>query len=303
MNYHRKTVSSLVNNWKRGTFVTGRKKTVRQCKLTAQKVYKILSYFTAKPFNTYKDCIRDLQLLVSPMTIARAMSKNGIKTYVGCSKQFLSMQNQIKRLKFAIKYQHWTSSDWTRVVSLDEKTIQTYANGKVLVKRRAKERYDADKLVTAEVQNTNNKVNLVGMISFNGPNMIYSAPTKLNSRQFKQLMMKKVESHISNRILLMDNCKIHGEGIKYLLQSGVKVILDYPPKSPDLNPIENIWAELQKKMNRKLRNICVSTKDQLHELIRESWREIPSSLIRTCMLSMPKRLKEVIRLRGKQTKY
>lgn len=213
------------------------------------------------------------------------------------------MQNQIKRLKFAIKYQNWTSSDWAQVVSLDEKTIQTYANGKVLVKRKVKERYDPDKITTTEMQNTKNKVNLVGMISCDGPNMIYSVSTKLNSSHFKQLMSTKVKRLLGNRIIFMDNAKIHAAGINYLLESGVKVMLDYPPKSPDLNPIENVWAELQRILNRKLRNTCVSTKDQLHELIKESWRAIPASLIRSCILSMPKRLKEVIRLKGRQTRY
>src|SRR6202012_1341458 len=100
-------------------------------------------------------------------------------------KPFLSMLHRIKRLKFAIKHKDWTCQQWSNVVCMDEKTIQTYANGKVMVKRRKNERYDPDKLITPEIQNTKNKVNLVGMVSHSGPNMIYSVPTKLNGKQFK----------------------------------------------------------------------------------------------------------------------
>lgn len=90
--------------------------------------------------------------------------------------QFLSLQNQIKRLKFAIRYRHWTN-EWLQVSFLDEKTVQTYANGRVAVKRKVNERYNADKIVVSESQNSKNKVNLVGTVCFNGPNVIYSVST------------------------------------------------------------------------------------------------------------------------------
>jgi transposase len=299
---NRNTVSILVNRWKRGKFVNIKPLRRVRYHLTAQQVYKILNYFIEHPFHTYKQCIRELKLSVCCKTIGKTLSKNGLKNYVACWKPFLSMKNQIKRLRFAIKYQNWTWQ-WGNVVSIDEKTVQTFANCKVMVKRRVNERYNSDNIVSQEVQNTKNKVNLVGMISCAGPNMIYSVPTTLNSKQFKQLMSSKVKELIGDNTILMDNAKIHGKGITYLLQSGVKVLVDFPPKSPDLNPIENIWAVFQKNLNKKLFNITVSTKNDLLELIRDSWKEIPASFIKNCMLSMPQRLKEVIRMKGMQTKY
>lgn len=303
MNCSLSTVSGVIKLWKEGKLVGGRK--IRKCRrrLSAQKVYQILNYFIDHPFHTYKDCIRYLKLYVCRQTIGNTLSKNGIKNYVACSKLFLSIKNQIKRLRFALKYRDWTWQ-WGHVVALDEKTVQTYANcKKVMVKRRPKERYHPDKIASTEVQNTKNKVNLVGMIACDGPNMIYSVPTKLNAKCFKQLMSSKVRQLIGDNTLMMDNAKIHGKGIKYLLKSGVKVILDFPPKSPDLNPIENIWAEFQKRLNKKLFNICISTKDDLLELIRETWKEIPVSFIKNCMMSMPERIKEVIKMKGGHTRY
>lgn len=303
MNCSRWLVSTVINQWRNGKLVTCRKKRKCRRRLSAQKVHQILSYFLDHPFRTYKDCIRDLNLSVCCETIGKTLSKDGIKNYVACSKLFLSIQNQIKRLRFALKYQAWTWQ-WAHVVAMDEKTVQTYANcKKVMVKRRPKERYHANKIASTEVQNTKNKVNLVGMISCSGPNMIYSVPTKLKSKHFKQLMISKVRQIIGNKTLMMDNATIHGKGIKYLLKSGVKVLIDFPPKSPDLNPIENIWADFQKRMNKKLFNVSVSTKKDLLELIRSAWKEIPVSFIRNCLMSMPARLKEVIKMKGGHTRY
>lgn len=270
-------------------------------KLSAQQVFKVLNHFINNPFSTYMECIRKLKLRVHCNTIMRVLRKNGIRNYVACSKQFLSMQHQIKRLKFAIKHQHWTT-EWLKVCFLDEKTVQTFSNGRVLVKRKANERYNVDKIVTQEIQNTDNKVNLVGLVSFDGPNMLYSVSVNLNGKKFETLMKNKVKAIVDGSTVLMDNAPIHTMGIEYLKNLGI-CGLEFPPKSNDLNIIENVWAELQKILNRKLRTITISTKDQLLNLIEESWKEIPVSFIKNCILSMQKRLKEVIKMKGRQTKY
>lgn len=185
---------------------------------------------------------------------------------------------------------------------LDEKTVQTYANGKIIVKRNVNERFDSNKIFTQEVQNTNNKVNLVGVVSFNGPNKIYGVSTKLTGKQFKQLAKDKLMELFKDQTVLMDNASIHLMGIKYLKDCGVQVI-DFPPKSNDLNLIENVWAMMQRNLNRKLRSTTISTKNQLLSLINESWKEIPISYIEKCVLSMPNRLQKVIDAKGKQTRY
>ncbi len=181
------------------------------------------------------------------------MKKDGVGCYVACRKQFLSIQNQIKRLKFALKYQDWTGKDWIKVSFLDEKTIQTYSNGRVLVKRKLKERYNLDKIVTSEQQSSKNKVNLFGIVSQDGPNMLFTVSNNLDGDEFDDLVRLKVKNIIKNTTILMDNASIHNKRLNYLKRSGF-AIFDFPPKSPDMNIIENVWAMLQKKINLKLRN-------------------------------------------------
>ncbi len=207
------------------------------------------------------------------------------------------------RTRFAIKYKHWTAIDWMKVSFLDEKTIQTYANGKVLVKRKRNERYDSDKIISQEKQNTKNKVNLVGVVSHNGPNMLYSVSTKFKSVEFESLVRTRVEKIVRNTIVLMDNASIHSNGLRYLKSTGVEVFDDFPPKSPDINIIENVWGRLQKKLNIKLRHVTISTKEQLLQLIEETWSEMPVDFIKNCILSLPDRLNEIIKKKGKQTFY
>lgn len=302
-NCNRMTIGNMIDSWKKGHFFEQRTRSPRRLKLSAQQVYNVLNYFVKNPFSTYGQCVKKLKLPVNEKTIGRVLSRNGVRNYVASYKHFLSIQNQIKRLKFAIKYKHWTAIDWLKVSFLDEKTVQTYSTGKVVIKRRLKERYNPDKIISQEHQNTKNKVNLVGVVSVNGPNMLYSVSTNLRSDEFEQLIRTKVKQIVRNTIVLMDNASIHSKGLGYLIDTEVDVFDDFPPKSPDLNIIENVWGRLQKILNIKLRHVTISTKGQLLQLIEESWSEIPVDFIKNCILSMPDRLNEVIKMNGKQTRY
>ncbi len=175
------TIRTLIKNWKNGKMLKLKQRRQRRLKLTAQQVFNVLHYFLSHPFHTYKQCIKYLKLPVAETTIGNVLVRNGVRNYVACARQFLSLQNQIKRLKFAIKYQNWTN-EWLDVSFMDEKTIQTYAKTRVLVKRKRNERYNPDKIVASEVQNSDQKVNLFGTVAFNGPNMIYSVSTKFTGR-------------------------------------------------------------------------------------------------------------------------
>ncbi len=170
LNCRIKTISTVISDWRKGK-VVGRKVRTGVTKLSAQKIFQVLNYFIENPFNTYAQCIKDLKLNVSCCTVEKVLKGNGIKNYVASSKPFLSIKNQIKRLRFSMTYRDW-NLEWANVTYIDEKTIQTFANGRVLVKRKKNERYNHNKLVQQEKKNTDNKVNLVGMIHYNGPNMV-----------------------------------------------------------------------------------------------------------------------------------
>ena len=64
-------------------------------------------------------------------------------------------------------------------------------------------------------------------------------------------------------LILMDNHPVHKSlnNLKFYKEKGIKVI-DFPPYSPDLNPIENIWGKIKKKiMKKKYQTLTVLTKD------------------------------------------
>lgn len=76
-------------------------------------------------------------------------------------------------------------------------------------------------------------------------------------------------------------------------------VMETPPQSPDINPIENLWDYLGKR----LQNREISNKNQLKTVLLEEWRNISPDYCKKLVQSMQTRLKMVILNKGMHTKY
>jgi hypothetical protein len=68
---------------------------------------------------------------------------------------------------------------------------------------------------------------------------------------------------------------------EWIRESGIDV-LDWPPYSPDLNPIENLWADVKRRAEMD----NPKTKEELKTALRKSWSEIDARLIKELIKSM-----------------
>ena len=81
----------------------------------------------------------------------------------------------------------------------------------------------------------------------------------------------------------------------------VKILKDWPSQSPDLNPIEHLWNQLEiliRKRPNKFKN-----KDELETALQEEWNQIPRNFYMNLIESMPRRIEAVISNNGWPTRY
>ncbi|CEP15350.1 hypothetical protein [Parasitella parasitica] len=77
--------------------------------------------------------------------------------------------------------------------------------------------------------------------------------------------------------------------------------IDQDAYSPDLNPIEHLWAYITHKLRSKRSEI--GNVAQLEAAIRKIWNGIPSIILENLVSSMPARCLAVIEAGGGHTKY
>ena len=89
-------------------------------------------------------------------------------------------------------------------------------------------------------------------------------------------------------LLQQNNAKPHTARVAmdYLEQNNINV-LPWPSKSPDLNPIEHLWDELDKRVRQ--RQPPPQTLDQLRQILQQEWRTIPRNNVRNLIETMSRR--------------
>ncbi len=85
---------------------------------------------------------------------------------------------------------------------------------------------------------------------------------------------------------------------EYFAANNIEVML-WPSQSPDLNPIEHLWAHMKKEVAR---NKPKNLKD-LKSILMRCWEEISPEVTANLVDSMPRRIEAVLRAKGGNTKY
>lgn len=110
---------------------------------------------------------------------------------------------------------------------------------------------------------------------------------------------------VSSWILQQDNDPTHRAASAVVSEhnrrnaSSISILGDWPPNSPDLNPIENLWAWVEAKVNA----LGCQTFEQFSQAVLDQLAAVPKAMLVKLINSMPKRLEKVIELEGDRTKY
>ncbi|GBC21983.2 IS630 family transposase [Rhizophagus irregularis DAOM 181602=DAOM 197198] len=110
----------------------------------------------------------------------------------------------------------------------------------------------------------------------------------------------KLEDDQENFIFQDDNAPIHTARVVKSWEEENEVN-SLPWQSPDLNPIEHLWDELERQV--WVHKPLPKNRENLWEILQEEWSNIEADKYQNLISSMPRRISAVINSKGYPTKY
>lgn len=132
----------------------------------------------------------------------------------------------------------------------------------------------------------------------------------VSARRYLEILEEHLETIMDHdSVFMQDNAPIHMAKIilDFFEDMGYEV-MKWPPYSPDLNPIENLWKLLKAKIIQLAPELeTFKDNDQTRALLIHTaniaWNSIEDTLLEKLALKMQKRVTAVIQAKGWYTKY
>lgn len=180
--------------------------------------------------------------------------------------------------------------------------------GVTYVRRRAGEEYNPE-CVVPTVKHGGGSIMIWGCMAASGVGQMVLCEGRMNSQKYIEVLETALAP--SNSLVFgdtntdgvkfqQDNATCHKSALtmKWMSENGIE-LLDWPPQSPDLNPIEHLWYILKKNIRRH----SISNKQSLKKALKEEWNKISQEECFRLVASMPNRIAAVIKSKGGPTKY
>lgn len=281
----------------------------------------ILRLITRDPFILYSEIREQSGLTVSDDTLLRMLKSSGYGHWKARKRPYLKPEVAALRLTWALEHRNWTWEDWKRVVWSDECSVEI-GKGKrarwVFHLNHRNEKWKKEYVVTYS-KSKRISIMIWGAIFGGGYSDLYqmnrdpfSARQGFSSQSYLETLEENLPQFFMNseRIFMHDNAPIHtAKIIKAWLWENAIPITDWPPYSPDLNPIEHAWAKLKEMIDRLDPDLdkFEGTKEQLvthfQGLIHKAWEELGQDYFDRLIQSMNRRCEAVIAAEGWYTRY
>lgn len=322
------TVCRILSTYDYETF-TGRVNQHGRPRKTSEADDRHLAVIAKRNYDRPLADITNLSTLpISVTTATRRLKEVDLVSRYKRKKPFLSKAHKEARLEWARTYQNWTPEDWSKVIFSDECLIRVGVD----TRRQRVIRPPGAALDERYLQPTFKSGRVTIMIwgcfcyGHLGP-LVTLEQGGIDADKYEEILNDGLFSLVDDLLALPDdpnmirvanedtllfmhdNAPCHKtESVKRLLTDNHIPVMKWPPQSPDLNPIENLWPELKHNfylMFRALKLHPQRSQDAVAkymELLQEAWQEIGMDFISTLVKSMPQRCKDVIAAKGGHTK-
>jgi transposase len=298
------TISIWVNRWKDNHSLEDSDRSGRPRSTDDDTDLSIMLYSNTHHTAVPSNIGRELELDVSTRTIRRRLSEIDLHTYVQHYESEFLLLHRKRRIAFAEGYSRWSDDEWSRVLWSDHSLFTLDYQTREYVIRPPGHAHDPEYIGVKEKHE--GAVWLWGCISAQGLGHAELYVDTLDAAHYQRILklnlVKSAQTFWPKGMwyFQQDNASPHTAGTSQIWfhNHGI-TLLDFPPYSSDLSPIENLWSDLKRRVYAH----HPKTMEELEDWISKEWQATDLNFISHICRSMPKRLQLLLDNHGHKISY
>ncbi|GFS86316.1 transposable element Tcb2 transposase [Trichonephila clavipes] len=229
--------------------------------------------------------------LISRFTVARRLHGGGLFARRPCREHW-----------------NWRDNEWGRVLFTDESRFSLSSDShRILIWRERGSRNYPSNIIERDRYGGHGVLVWGGIMLGSRTDLhIFDAGSVNGTRYCNEILLPYVRYYrgaMGLQFLFMDDnapCQ-RTVAAEQLLESEDIERMDWPARSPDLNPIEHVWDLLGRRL--AARTLPPVTIRELRFSLQDEWAAMPQQLIDTLILSMDRRCETCLAVRGDHIPY
>jgi transposase len=273
----------------------------RKRKFSEKETKKIIK--KSKKGKFAPEIARECRKKVSTRTVQRQLKRGGVKYFKIKKIEKLTQAHMERRVEYSNEMKGY---EWNRVLFSDEKTFYLGASPEYAWQ-------DPENRIEEEITSYPEKLNVWGAIGKYMKTKLYYFNENLKTDLYTKILNhcldekrltfsptcpKKVRE---NWYFLQDNARYHtsAKSMKKIEEMVGDHYIEHPAKSPDLNPMEDMWSYL----DRKVKQARCKTMKSLKRTLTQAWSNLDWKYVAKSVNSMDRRLQQCIDVGGRRLKY
>lgn len=246
-------------------------------------------------------------ILVSDQTVRNRLHEASLFSRRPLRVPALRRNNRAARLTWAQDHVNWGHEEWANVMFSDESRFSFHPDGRRI--RVWRQPGSAERLHhVQEVHSYRGGTVMVwaGVMMDRRTQLVF-LEENMNHNVYLNSVLHPIvrpfaNAHGEHFIFMQDNARAHvARAVSEWFRQEEISVLPWPAQSPDLNPIEHAWDQLQRAVTPQMEN--VENVGDFRFALNQAWDNLLQANIEHLILSMPRRCQAVLNARGAHTGY